>query len=141
MGAILSFLTAFFFLIKVLFVKYGSSKASLTPAKLFLVRGFLLAFWPIAIYGLILLVKESRGLLGLPVIPDWYWGSPEEFFVGIVICVSVAVLYAWTRAEDFCIYEDRDMLDVLQSRALKWKIVFALLVVILIADTIYLIFR
>ena len=80
-------------------------------------------------------------MLGLPVIPDWYRGSPEEFFFVIVICVSVAVIYAWTRAEDFCVYEGRDMLDVLQSRALKWKVVFALLVVILIADTIYLIFR
>ena len=111
------------------------------PIHVFLYRGCLVLLAPAMFRYCHEVWKDTRGWLGLPVIPDFYFGTAEEFFIASVIGFTIVGSFAWFRIEDFCEYKWLDDDFVFERRHKKWLRYLQAMILFFILDILYMIIR
>lgn len=111
------------------------------PIHVFLFRACLLLVAPVMFRYCLEVWRDTRDWLGLPMIPDYYFGTAEEFFSSALIIFAITVAFAWVRIENFCEYSGLDEDFVSERRQRNWHWFFVAMIVFLVVDTIYMIFR
>ena len=120
---------------------YQMSGEGIKPIHVFLFRACLLIVAPVMFRYCMEVWKDTRSWLDLPMIPEWYFGTAEEFFIAALITFLVIGSIAWFRVEDFCEYSLVDDNFVIYQRQKKWARFFIAMVLLFIADVLYMVFR